>query len=348
LSLLNIKGLFEEELADLLRPLGAEKYRARQIMEWLYARGVKNFDEMTNLSKKLRENLKQHAYIPEVKVLAKQVSERDGTVKFLFQLEDTHAVESVLLRHDYGNSVCVSTQVGCAMGCRFCASTLEGLIRNLSAGEIIDQVLAVEDVLRQQQQRVSSIVIMGSGEPLANYDNVLRFIRLLHLPYGLNIGYRNITLSTSGIIPGIDRLAGEDLPITLSISLHASNDTLRSELMPINRQYPIAALLAACDRYTAQTNRRITYEYSLIDQINDREEHAKELAGLLAGRLCHVNLIPINAVSERGYRPPSSEAVKRFQEVLRRRGIETTVRKEMGGDIDAACGQLRRRVTMQK
>jgi 23S rRNA (adenine2503-C2)-methyltransferase len=339
-----VKGLYEAELAEALKSLGVEKYRARQVMEWIYARGAKSFAEMTNLSKPLRERLEQHAYMGTLRVLAKQVSQKDGTIKFLFELDDGHAVESVLLPHDYGNSVCISTQVGCAMGCRFCASTLHGLVRNLSAGEIVDQVLAIQEELNNEQRRVSSIVIMGSGEPLANYENVVRFIRLLHLPYGLNIGYRNITLSTSGLVPEIDRLAGEELPITLSISLHASNDQIRSELMPINRRYPIAELMGACDRYVKQTNRRITYEYALICGVNDELDHARQLADLLAGRLCHVNLIPINAVPERGYHQPSAETVRRFRDVLQRNGIETTIRKEMGSDIDAACGQLRQRI----
>jgi 23S rRNA (adenine2503-C2)-methyltransferase len=341
---INVKGLYEAELAEALKSLGVEKYRARQVMEWIYARGAKSFADMTNLSKPLRERLEQHAYMGTLRVLAKQVSQKDGTIKFLFELDDGHAVESVFLPHDYGNSVCISTQVGCAMGCRFCASTLHGLVRNLSAGEIIDQVLTIQDELNNEQRRVSSIVIMGSGEPLANYENVLRFIRLLHLPYGLNIGYRNITLSTSGLVPEIDRLAGEELPITLSISLHAPNDQIRSELMPINRRYPIAELMGACDRYVKQTNRRITYEYSLICGVNDELDHARQLADLLARRLCHVNLIPINAVPERGYHQPSAEAVRRFRDVLQRNGIETTIRKEMGSDIDAACGQLRQRI----
>lgn len=341
----NIKGLSEAELTDVLQSLGAEKYRSRQIMEWMYAKGAGNFDEMTNLSKNLREKLNAHLYIAKLSELKRQVSHRDGTIKFLFALEDGQTVESVLLRHNYGNSVCVSTQVGCAMGCRFCASALGGLVRDLSAGEMIDQVLTIQAYLHGEDQRVSSVVIMGSGEPLANYDNVLHFIALLHWPQGLNIGYRNITLSTSGIIPGIQRLAEEDLPITLSISLHAPNDQLRSELMPINNTYPIAALLPVCDHYVAKTNRRITYEYALIAGVNDQEEHARQLAELLARRLCHVNLIPINAVVERGYKQPSVDTVNKFQEILRRRRIEVTVRKEMGGDIDAACGQLRRRMT---
>jgi len=340
----NIKGLTEAELREVLTSLGVEKYRARQIMEWIYARGAGDFSSMTNLAKPLREKLSEHLYIAQLREVTRQISHKDGTVKFLFALEDGQTVETVLLRHDYGHSVCVSTQVGCAMGCSFCASGLGGLVRNLTAGEIIDQVLAVQNYLKQEDQRVSSVVIMGSGEPLTNYDNVLRFMALLHWPYGLNIGYRNMTVSTAGVVPGIDRLSMENLPITLSISLHAPHDQLRSALMPINHTYPIALLLAACDRYTARTNRRITYEYSLIAGVNDRAEHARQLANLLAGRLCHVNLIPVNAVVERGYEPPAAERVGKFQDILKRRGIETTVRKEMGGDIDAACGQLRRRI----
>lgn len=340
----NIKGLSEAELTDVLQALGAEKYRARQIMKWIYARGAGEFKEMTNLSKALRDRLSEYLYIGKLREVTRQVSQKDGTVKFLFSLEDGHRVESVLLCHDYGCSVCVSTQVGCALGCRFCASGLEGLIRDLTAGEMIDQVLAIQNYLQAMGRRVGSVVIMGSGEPLANYDNVLRFIKLLHWPHGLNIGYRHITLSTAGIIPGIERLAAEDLPITLSISLHAPNDQLRSALMPVNNAYPIAALVAAGDRYADTTKRRITYEYSLIAGVNDQEDHARQLVDLLTRRLCHVNLIPINTVVERGYQQPSADKVNRFQEILRRRGIEATVRREMGGDIDAACGQLRRRM----
>jgi len=343
-----LTDIFEDELVEILRPLGVEKYRARQILEWVYARGAKDFGKMTNLPKTLREQLSQHLRFTNIRTMARQNSEQDGTLKFLFEFEDGHAVESVLLRHDYGNSVCVSTQVGCSRGCRFCASTLEGLIRNLSAGEIIEQVLALEAVLADEHQHVSSIVIMGAGEPLDNYDQVLRFIRLLHLPYGLNIGYRNITLSTCGVVPGIDRLAQEGLPITLSVSLHAPNDRLRSELMPINERYPIAELLAACDCYAAITKRRITYEYALVSQVNDRAEDARQLANLLAGRLCHVNLIPVNAVSEHSYHQPPTETIRRFQDILKLRGIEATIRKEMGSDIDAACGQLRRRIIKEK
>lgn len=295
---------------------------------------------MTNLSKELRTILEEKSTIPSLQVAARQESALDGTVKFLYRLPDGEAVESVLMRHNYGNSVCVSTQVGCRMGCRFCASTLEGMIRNLEAWEIYEQVLRAGEYCGE---RISSVVIMGSGEPLDNYDNVLEFIRMTNSPEGLNIGQRHITLSTCGVVPGILRLAEEDLDITLSISLHSAEDKARSELMPVNRRYPLEELLETCRKYLKRTGRRITFEYSLLAGVNDSREEAERLGRLLKGLLCHVNLIPVNPVEGRGFAKPSRQQVEQFRKVLENLGIETTVRRELGGDIDAACGQLRRR-----
>lgn len=340
----DIFGLFDYEIAELIRPLGLKVYRGKQIAEWLYKHYVYSFTGMTNLAKDLRSTLAAHFTITQVQVKAEQHSTDGKTSKFLLAFSDDMAVETVLMRHSYGNSVCISTQVGCAMGCAFCASTLNGLVRNLTGGEILAQVLYIAELLKPKKQKVDSIVIMGSGEPLANYDNVLRFIRLLHESYCLNLSYRNITLSTSGLAGNIDKLALEGLPITLSISLHAPNNNLRSKLMPVNKHYPLEQVLAASDRYAAVTGRRITYEYTLIAGVNDQPEHAKELAAILKGRLANVNLIPINPVPERGLLRPSLNDVSRFEQLLKKEHINVTVRREMGADIAAACGQLRHKV----
>jgi 23S rRNA (adenine2503-C2)-methyltransferase len=337
-------GLFSDEIATAIAPIGLEKYRGRQIAEWLYQRYADDFSVMTNLPKEKRAILAEHFAIGDITVKASQQSTDKQTTKLLLAFSDGLAVETVLMRHNYGNSVCVSTQVGCGMGCVFCASTINGVERNLTGGEILAQVLFVDKLLAADNAGVNSVVIMGSGEPLANYDNVLRFIRLSHEEYCLNLSYRSFTLSTSGIVPGIDRLAGEGLPITLAISLHAPNNALRSKLMPINDKYPIEEILAAGDRYAKQTGRRVTYEYSLIAGINDSDAQAKELAGLLAGRLVNVNLIPVNPVPERGLLRPNNGRVNRFQELLASGGVNATVRREMGTDIKAACGQLRHTV----
>lgn len=338
----NLKALDYRGLTEFLARLGEPAFRARQVWQWLWQKGAVDFDQMTNLSKALREKLEQRSRIGCLKVLAKQVSREDGTAKYLFGLPDGQAVESVLMRHNYGLSVCVSTQVGCRMGCRFCATTLEGLVRNLEAWEIYDQVLRVQV---DAGDRISSVVIMGMGEPLENYANVLRFIRLLNDPQGLNIGQRHITLSTCGVVPKITDLAREDLDITLSISLHATTDEVRNEIMPVNRKYPLKELLRACEAYIAATKRRITFEYSLLSGVNDRPEEAHSLGKLLKGLLCHVNLIPVNPVEGRGFAKPSREKVREFQKIVESYGLETTVRRELGTDIDAACGQLRRRLT---
>lgn len=338
----NLKGMTPEEIRDFLAPHGVPSYRSGQIVEWIYGRGVSSFAEMTNLPKLLRDRLEEAAEIQSLEVVNSQASRRDGPVKYLFRCADGARLESVWLPHDYGNNVCVSTQIGCRMGCRFCASTITGCERDLSAGEIVDQVLRISRHL-PPDQRVRSVVFMGMGEPLENYDQVVKAMRLLHLPKGSGIGYRNQTISTSGIIPGILRLAGEGLPVTLSVSLHAANDELRSRLMPVNRRYPIVPLLAACDDYAEATGRRVTYEYILIRGANDSPAQAAELANLLRGRLAHVNLIPANPVPEIKIAPSDPRALSEFQSVLERSGVKVTLRREMGRDIDAACGQLRRR-----
>ncbi|BBB93032.1 MAG TPA: 23S rRNA (adenine(2503)-C(2))-methyltransferase RlmN [Methylomusa anaerophila] len=337
-------GLFADEIAAKIKPLGLEKYRGQQIAEWMYLRGVNTFADMTNIPKAKRLLLDSNFIIGSVSVIAEQHSADGLTSKFLLSFADDLAVETVLMRQPYGNSVCVSSQVGCAMGCTFCASTLSGVARNLSGGEILSQVLYVNHLLAQQQEKVDSIVIMGAGEPLANYDNVLRFIRLLHEKYCLNLSYRSITLSTAGLTPEIDRLGNEGLPITLSISLHAPNNKLRSQLMPINNRYPIESLLAAADRYVNRTGRRITYEYILIKGVNDRPGHARDLARILKGKLANVNLIPVNPVPERGLLRPYASEITCFEQILQEKYINVSIRKEMGKEIDAACGQLRRKV----
>jgi len=335
----NLKDLNLPELERLLKELGAEKYRAGQVARWIFQKGVASFQEMTNLSRELRERLAATAWLSRPEVLARQVSRRGDTVKYLFSLPDGQAVESVLMKHNYGNSACVSTQVGCRMGCRLCASGLEGLVRNLTAGEIYDQVLGIQ---QDSGERVSHVVIMGSGEPLDNYGAVLDFIKNLTAPYGLNIGCRHITLSTCGLVPGIRDLAGEKLPLTLAVSLHAPNDRLRDSLVPINKKYSLKELMAACRDYARETGKRITFEYALLAEVNDSREHAEELGRLLSGMLCHVNLIPANPVPERGVQPPPRERVELFKQILEKYGIAATVRRELGADIDAACGQLRR------
>ena len=339
---LQLKGMTLAELKELLAGWGEPTYRATQIMEWLYQRAAASFDEMTNLPKSLRERLEASCSMEAVRLEERQES-RQGTVKYLFNLADGQAIETVLMPHDYGNSVCVTTQVGCRMGCTFCASTIGGVARNCSVGEMMDQVVFVQRELLPKGERVSSVVLMGAGEPLENYESVLTFIRLLGDPLGMGIGMRHITLSTSGIVPGIRRLAAEDLPITLAVSLHAPNDELRNGLVPLNRRYPIAELLQAGWEYLASTGRRLTFEYILIQGVNDSLAAARELARLMRGHLAHVNLIPANPVLERGVDRTPPEQVAAFARVLEQAGVPVTVRREMGADIDAACGQLRRR-----
>lgn len=335
----NLFGLTLNELQDELLSIGQKKFRAGQIAAWIYQRGVRSFDEMNDLSKELRRQLNERYEIRAARLIT--LLDSPLTTKFLLDLNGVR-VECVLMRHDYGNSVCISTQAGCAMGCAFCASTLNGLERNLTAGEMLSQVLFINDKLRAESQKVDSIVVMGTGEPLQNFDNLIGFLQLIHEPYTLGLSYRKITVSTCGIVPNIRKLATLDLPITLSISLHAPTDELRTRLMPINKTFSINEVVDAGGRYAQQTGRRVTYEYILIDGVNDSPEHARQLSTLLKNQLANVNLIPINPVKEKNFKRPSAQAIKNFVEVLNARGIGSTVRKEFGAEINAACGQLRR------
>ncbi|MFZ5967872.1 MAG: 23S rRNA (adenine(2503)-C(2))-methyltransferase RlmN [Bacillota bacterium] len=335
----DLKNCTVQELEVFLKEIGEQGFRGKQIFQWIH-KGIDSFDDMTNLSKGLREKLKEYAYIGAIQIETMLESKVDGTRKYLFLLEDGNIIESVLMRYNYGNTVCVSTQVGCRMGCSFCASTIGGMVRNLSAGEILDQVLAIQ---KDIGDRVSNIVLMGSGEPFDNYQEVLRFLEIVNHPEGLQIGLRNITISTCGLIPQIMDLADRKLQVTLAISLHAPNDELRQEMMPINKRYPMDELLKACAYYVEKTNRRITFEYALVHNVNDKEEHALELANKIKRIMCHVNLIPLNSVEETGLRTSRKNDVKSFQNILQKHGIEATIRRELGSDINAACGQLRRR-----
>ena len=336
----NIYGLFAAEIGERFVQVGIEKFRSSQVADWMYKRSVTDFNQMTNLSAPLRTKLRGNFFIEFPEEQAVKQSADGKTVKSLLRFDDGEAVETVLMRQPYGNSVCVSSQVGCAMGCKFCASTLSGLERNLTGGEMLAQVQHAQKKL-PDRQRVSSVVIMGGGEPLANLDEVLRFMRLCHEPGILDMGYRSFTVSTCGLVPGIRRLQEQGLPVTLSISLHAPNDEIRSRLMPINRKYSMPELMAAAYEYALVTKRRVTYEYAMINGVNDSPEHARELANLLRGKLAAVNLIPLNAVPESGLERSTPERIERFEEMLKVRRITVTVRREMGADIDAACGQLR-------
>lgn len=342
---INIFGLFLSDLIELLKDFHIESYRAKQIVEWIYRKNVTNFFEMKNIPISLREKLDERFTITTAHLKDELISNDGKTIKFLLEYGDHILVETVLMKQSYGNSVCVSTQAGCNMGCIFCASTLNGMIRNLTASEIFAQVFYIQNLLMKNNQKVNTIVIMGSGEPLANYDNVIRFMRLCHETYSLNLSYRNITISTSGIVPMIEKLIEEKLPITLSISLHASNNKLRSQIMPINEKYDLTSVINAGKKFAEQTGRRVTYEYILIDQLNDTKENAVELANLVKGQLANINLIPINPVLERGLNRPSYNKVKKFEQILLSKHINVTIRKEMGNDIQAACGQLRNRHT---
>ncbi len=330
-----------EEWQEWVKAQGESLFRAGQIFDWLYVKRVTSFEEMTNLPKSLRIQLVEQFSFVTLSEIAKYESQ-DGTIKFLFALEDQNAIETVIMKHQYGNSICVTTQVGCRVGCTFCASTLGGLKRDLSAGEIVAQVVIAQKMLDAQQERISSIVIMGIGEPFENYDNTMKFLRIMIHEKGLNIGQRHITVSTSGIVPNIYRFADENLQVNLAISIHAPNDQLRSKLMPVNRRFPFADLLQACKYYLAKTGRRITFEYALMGNVNDQAEHAEELALVLQDMsLCHVNLIPVNYVAERDFKRTSRDDIFQFQRILERHNINATIRREQGSDIAAACGQLR-------
>ncbi|MFD0825287.1 23S rRNA (adenine(2503)-C(2))-methyltransferase RlmN [Neobacillus sp. M.A.Huq-85] len=336
----SIYSLQLHELKEWLSENGEKPFRAEQIFDWLYKKRITSFDEMSNLSKDLRDKLELHFVVTTLKTVIQQTSS-DGTIKFLFELHDGYSIETVLMRHDYGNSVCVTTQVGCRIGCTFCASTLGGLKRHLEAGEIVAQVVNVQQALDETDERVSSVVIMGIGEPFDNYDNMLSFLKIINHDKALNIGARHITVSTSGIIPKIYQFADEDMQINFAISLHAPNTELRSRLMPINKAYKLDDLMKAVRYYIDKTGRRISFEYGLFGSVNDSVEHAEELAALLKGIKCHVNLIPVNYVPERDYVRTPKNQIFAFEKTLKNRGINVTIRREHGHDIDAACGQLR-------
>jgi len=335
----NIKDYTLEELKEELKNIGEKPFRAEQIFMWLYKEQVKSFDEMTNLSISLREKLKKDYTLCNYNIIKKQES-ADGTKKYLFDVLDGNAIETVLMEYHHGKTICVSSQIGCKMGCKFCASTGIAFVRNLSSGEIVEQIIAVEQDLGI---RISNIVFMGIGEPLDNYENVIKAIRIINHPKGLNIGARHISVSTSGIVPKIYDLAKENIPCTLSISLHATNNEKRSAMMPVNNAYPIEELIKACKDYISVTNRRISFEYALAKDNNDNLEDAKQLIKLLKGMLCHVNLIPINKIENGKFTKSTNENIIKFRDYLNDHGIVATIRRELGSDIDAACGQLRRK-----
>ena len=339
----HIKSMTQPEIGALLKELGQPAFRAKQVYTWLH-KGVRSYEEMSNLPKALRETLAEQYPILPPQVVRKQESQKDGTIKYLWKLSDGNCVETVLMRYHYGNTVCISTEVGCRMGCAFCASTLGGLVRRLEPFEMLDQVLFTQV---DSGQPVSHIVLMGIGEPLDNFDNVMRFLELVNSEDGMNISMRHISLSTCGLVPKIDQLAEKKLQLTLSVSLHAPNDAIRDTIMPVNKAYPTEELLAACRRYYAATNRRISFEYAMIDGVNDTEAAAKELIRRLKGLPAHMNLIPLNHVEESPLKPSTRQAVMKFQKTLEDAGIPATVRRSLGGDIDASCGQLRRKYTKE-
>ncbi|MGN0333300.1 MAG: 23S rRNA (adenine(2503)-C(2))-methyltransferase RlmN [Lachnospiraceae bacterium] len=338
----DIASLNYDELLLEMEALGEKSFRGKQIYSWLHEKLVENFSEMTNLSKPLREKLESQYEIRKVEMIARQISKVDPTEKFLFELSDGNMIESVLMKYNYGNSVCISSQVGCRMGCRFCASTLEGLERNLTPSEMLGQIYRIQ---RLTGERVSNVVVMGTGEPLDNYDNFLKFIHMLSDSHGLHISQRNITASTCGIVPNIKRLAEEGLQITLALSLHGSSQDKRKKLMPIAYKYTISEVLEVCDYYFEKTGRRPTFEYSLVKGVNDRDDDAKELIAMLKKRNCHLNLIPVNPIKERDFERPDRKNALEFKNKLEKNGINVTIRRERGSDIDGACGQLRRRYT---
>ena len=335
----NIKDYNLDELKQEITQLGEKPFRAEQIFKWLFVDKVKSFDEMTNLSLELREKLKQNYDICNFNIV-KKLESKDGTKKYLFGLNDGNAIESVLMQYHFGKTVCVSSQIGCKMGCKFCASTGIPFVRNLTSGEIVEQILAIEQDI---EDKISNVVFMGIGEPFDNYDNVINAIKILNNPKGLNIGARHISISTSGIVPKIYRFADEKVQCTLSISLHSANNKTRSSMMPVNDAYNIEELIKACKYYIEKTNKRISFEYALAKDNNDNQKDADELINLLKGMLCHVNLIPINKIENGKYIKSSNENIIRFRDYLNSKGITATIRRELGSDIEAACGQLRRK-----
>ena len=340
----NLKSMTMPEIGTVLKELGQPAFRAKQVFTWLH-KGVRSYDEMSNLPQNLRAALAEQYPICAPEVVRKQESQKDGTIKYLWQLSDGNCVETVLMRYHYGNTVCISTEVGCAMGCAFCASTLGGLVRRLEPREMLEQVMFTQI---DSGLPISHIVLMGIGEPLDNYENVLRFLHLVNSELGMNLSMRHISLSTCGLVPKIDKLAEEKLQLTLSVSLHAPNDSIRNTIMPVNKAYPVDTLLDACRRYYQKTGRRISFEYAMIDGVNDTPEAAKELIQKLKGMGAHMNLIPLNHVEESPLKPSSKQAISRFQKLLEDAGIPATVRRSLGGDIDASCGQLRRKYTQSQ
>jgi len=340
----HLKSMTQPELSQVLKELGQPAFRAKQIYTWLH-KGIKSYEQMTNLPKTLRDTLQEKYPLNIPQVVRKQESAKDGTIKYLWELSDGNCVETVLMRYHYGNTVCISTEVGCRMGCAFCASTLGGLVRRLEPYEMLDQVLFTQV---DSGLPISHIVLMGIGEPLDNFDNVMRFLELVNSDDGMNISMRHISLSTCGLVPGIDRLAEEKLQLTLSVSLHAPTDEIRNTIMPVNKAYPTEELLQACRRYYKKTGRRISFEYAMINGVNDTPEAAKTLLKRLKGLPAHMNLIPLNHVEESPLKPSTRQAVQTFQSILEEGGIPATVRRTLGSDIDASCGQLRRKYTQQQ
>jgi len=341
---MNIRSMTQPELAAICKELGQPAFRAKQVYVWLH-KGVRSYDEMTNIPKALREALAEKYPILPPKVVRKQESQKDGTIKYLWQLSDGNCVETVLMRYHYGNTVCISTEVGCRMGCAFCASTIGGLVRKLEPFEMLDEVLFTQ---LDSGLPISHIVLMGIGEPLDNFDNVMRFLELVNSEEGMNISMRHISLSTCGLVPMIDRLAEKKLQLSLAISLHGPNDEIRSKIMPVNKAYDIETLLSSCRRYYAATSRRIHFEYAMIQGVNDSEDNARELLRRLKGLPAHVNMIPLNHVEESPLKPSTKAAVARFQKILEDGGVPATVRRPLGSDIDASCGQLRRKYNKEK
>ena len=339
----HLRSMTQPELSQLLKEMGQPAFRAKQIYTWLH-KGVRSYEEMTNLPKTLRDTLEAQYPLLPPEVVRKQESQKDGTIKYLWKLSDGNCVETVLMRYHYGNTVCISTEVGCRMGCAFCASTLGGLVRKLEPREMLEQVLFTQV---DSGLPISHIVLMGIGEPLDNYENVMRFLELVNSADGMNISMRHISLSTCGLVPGIERLAEEKLQLTLSVSLHAPTDEIRNTIMPVNKAYPTEELLTACRRYYEKTGRRISFEYAMINGVNDTPEAAKILLRRLKGLPAHMNLIPLNHVEESPLKPSTRHAVQQFQQILEQGGIPATVRRTLGSDIDASCGQLRRKYTKQ-
>lgn len=337
MSRMDIKSLTLDELTQEMKNLNEPSFRAEQIFKWLHVYGVTSFDQMTNVSKKLREVLKKYFFISQIRIEKKYISKYNSTVKYLFKTQDDF-IEAVLMKYNHGYSICISTQVGCKMGCSFCATGKGGFVRNLSSSEMLNEIQTAE---KDIGVKISHVVLMGMGEPLDNYDNVVKFLRLVTCDDGMNISARHISLSTCGVVDKMYKLADEHMGITLSVSLHAPNDTIRNKIMKINKRFNVDTLLKACDHYTEVTGRRISFEYSLISGVNDSDECARELAKKLSGKICHVNLIPVNPVDETNFKKSSSKQIHRFQKILLDKGINTTIRRTLGSDINASCGQLR-------